>query len=133
MIVEQQTNMRFAWQKEKSGSKAKIRESGISRFILFVYNAVWWLPIILAFAKVVDYQVGFISFFVITFIRAAANFIFQATVCPSSFSHWDTLDLLDRHTCCHSIDIPAAVLCLCCSPLVFDCPNSTVFGKFDQN
>ena len=40
---------------------------------MFVYNAVWWVPIILAFTKVIDYQAGFVSFFIITFIRAAAN------------------------------------------------------------
>ena len=73
MIVEQHTNMRFAWQREKSSSKARMSTSGAGRLILFIYNAVWWVPLVLAFTGTIDYQAGFISFFVITFIRAVAN------------------------------------------------------------
>ena len=65
--------MRFAWQREKSGNPVKVKDDGVSRFILFIYNAVWWVPIILGFTKVIDYQTAFVSFFIITFIRAASN------------------------------------------------------------
>jgi hypothetical protein len=65
--------MRFAWQREKSGNQVKIIESGVNRLILFIYNAVWWVPIILGFTKVIDYQTAFISFFIITLIRAVSN------------------------------------------------------------
>lgn len=65
--------MRFAWQRNRFGSKTSITESGLARVVMFAYNAVWWVPVILVLARIINYQAGFIFFFTITFVRAAAN------------------------------------------------------------
>ncbi len=73
IIVEQHSGMRFAYLREKSGKDKKIENGTINLIIMIVYNVVWWLPIILSFSKVMEYKTGFISFFVITIIRAIFN------------------------------------------------------------
>ncbi len=48
------------------------RLRGTRRFIFFVYNIVYWAPI-LSFTPVMDYRTGFIMFFWIVVIRAIVN------------------------------------------------------------
>ena len=67
--------MRFAWEKEKSADHISVKPSLANRLIFIAYNVIWWLPIVLAFTKVIDYRTGFIAFFIITIIRAIANVI----------------------------------------------------------
>ena len=65
--------MRFAWLREKSGNDVPVEQSTINRLILITYNLIWWAPIVLGFAKVIDYQTGFVAFLLITIFRAIAN------------------------------------------------------------
>ena len=44
-----------------------------SPFIRLIFNAVWWVPILLPFIGTMDYRTGFITFGVITVIRLIAN------------------------------------------------------------
>ena len=48
------------------------RLRGTRRFIFFVYNIVYWVPI-LAFTPAMDYRTGFITFFGIVITRAIVN------------------------------------------------------------
>ena len=67
--------MRFAWLRKKSGDSvpAKLRASHPLNLAYLVYNAVYWVPIILTFARVIDYRTGFVAFFAVILVRSAAN------------------------------------------------------------
>lgn len=65
--------MRFAWLREKSGNQGSVTQSLSDRLVYLAYNAVWWLPILLGFTKLIDYQTAFITFFVLMIIRAGVN------------------------------------------------------------
>ncbi len=43
------------------------------RFIFFVYNIVYWVPMVLPFTPVMDYRTGFIAFFWVVIVRAIIN------------------------------------------------------------
>jgi hypothetical protein len=73
VVVEQHAAMRFAWLREKSGDDVPVEQSLTNRLIVIAYNVIWWVPIVLGFAKVIDYQTGFVAFLAITIIRAIAN------------------------------------------------------------
>ena len=79
-VVEQHSNVWFAWQKNKSTSLYKLYTDTVSvpigitnRLIYIAYNAIWWIPAILAFTKTIDYQTGFIAFFIYTLFRGGVN------------------------------------------------------------
>ena len=65
--------MRYAWLRENSDNDKQLEQSGISRLVYVAYNVIWWIPILLSFLGVIDYRTGFITFFIITIIRAVAN------------------------------------------------------------
>ena len=65
--------MRFAWLRENSADHVPAQPSAINRLIFIAYNVIWWAPIVLGFAKVIDYQTGFVAFLVITIFRAIVN------------------------------------------------------------
>ena len=67
--------MRFAWLREKSGDPVPAQPSAINRLIVITYNLVWWVPIVLGFAKVTDYQAAFVAFLIISILRAIANVV----------------------------------------------------------
>jgi len=67
--------MRFAWLRKNSPNHVSVKESVPSRTIFVVYNVVWWIPMVLVIAKVIDPRTGFIAFFAITIIRAIANLV----------------------------------------------------------
>ena len=46
---------------------------GTRRFIFFVYNIVYWVPMVLPFTPVIDYRTGFITFCGIVIIRGIIN------------------------------------------------------------
>ena len=77
MIVEYHTNMRFAWQKKKSTGNVSdtMNPAGLTRLVMVAYNIIWWIPIVLTFTRIIDYQTGFIAFLIITIIRLIANLI----------------------------------------------------------
>ena len=77
MIVEYHTNMRFAWQKKKSADHVSDtkKTTGLTGLIMAAYNIIWWIPIVLTFIRIIDYQTGFIAFLIITIIRLIANLL----------------------------------------------------------
>jgi hypothetical protein len=82
MIVEQHSAMRFAWLRAQSGDRAPAQPSAINRLIVIVYNLVWWVPIVLGFFKVIDYWTAFVTFLIITFVRAIANVVRNNVLTP---------------------------------------------------
>jgi hypothetical protein len=73
VVVEQHAAMRFAWLREQSGNDELVKQGPLNRLIFIAYNVIWWVPIVLPFAKVIDYRTGFIAFLAITIFRAVAN------------------------------------------------------------
>jgi hypothetical protein len=65
--------MRFAWLRKNAANDVSVKPSVANRLIFVAYNLVWWIPIVLAFTKTIDYRTGFIAFAVITFVRACLN------------------------------------------------------------
>ena len=77
MVVEGHTNMRFAWERKNSGKGFPVKK-GFTRpinLIMVAYNVIWWVPIILPFTKVIDYNTGFMAFLAVTVIRLIANLV----------------------------------------------------------
>ncbi|MCA9908086.1 MAG: hypothetical protein KC519_05500 [Anaerolineae bacterium] len=65
--------MRFVWLK-KNGHIASTSKPGAAYgLIRLIYNAVWWLPILLVLTGTIDYGAGFIGFFAVTVVRLIAN------------------------------------------------------------
>ena len=69
--------MRFAWEKKKSDNKVSTKKGFTHPFnlIMIAYNVVWWIPIILPFTGVINYNTGFVAFFIVTVIRLGANLL----------------------------------------------------------
>ena len=65
--------MRFAWLRENSANTISVEQSSTNRLIFVVYNANWWLPVVLALVGSIDYGTAFVAFFVFILIRAGAN------------------------------------------------------------
>ena len=65
--------MRFAWLRKDSANTVSVKLSFTNRLIYVAYNIVWWIPVVLAPVGTIDYRTGFVAFFIITIIRAAAN------------------------------------------------------------
>jgi hypothetical protein len=67
--------MRFAWLRESSSEPISITPSYTKQLILIAYNLIWWVPILLPFARLMTYRTGFILFLMVTLARAVANAI----------------------------------------------------------
>ena len=69
--------MRFALLRKKSGNPIppKLRLTHPFNLIYLAYNIIYWIPIILPLAGVIDYRAGFVLFFVVIIIRGIANLI----------------------------------------------------------
>jgi hypothetical protein len=65
--------MRFAWINKDSADDIPAKESSIRRVIYIAYNIIWWIPVVLAVFKIIDYRTAFIALFVLTVIRAVVN------------------------------------------------------------
>ena len=65
--------MRFAWINKDSADDIPAKESSFKRVIYIAYNLIWWIPILLAIFKVIEYWTAFIALFVLTLIRAIVN------------------------------------------------------------
>jgi hypothetical protein len=65
--------MRFAWINKDAADDIPAKESSIRRVIYIAYNLIWWIPIVLAIIKIIDYWTAFIALFVLTAIRAFVN------------------------------------------------------------
>jgi hypothetical protein len=65
--------MRFAWLNKDSDKDLPVKQSLTQRLIYIAYNIFWWIPIVLAVTKIIDYRTAFIALFVLTAIRAVVN------------------------------------------------------------
>jgi hypothetical protein len=68
--------MRFAWQRKNSANHVSSKlefTDPLNRIVFLVFNAIFWLPILLAFFGAIDYGTGFILFTMIIFVRLVAN------------------------------------------------------------
>ena len=65
--------MRFAWINQETADDIPAKESSIRRVIYIAYNLIWWIPIVLAVFKIIDYWTAFIALFVLTVLRAVVN------------------------------------------------------------
>jgi hypothetical protein len=65
--------MRFAWLRKIAANGATISPNAADRLTLAAYNLVWWVPIVLSVAKIIDYGTGFVAFAVVTAARLGAN------------------------------------------------------------
>ena len=65
--------MRFAWINKDSADGIPAKEGSIRRVIYIAYNLIWWIPIVLAVFKIIDYWTAFIALFGLTVIRAVVN------------------------------------------------------------
>jgi len=50
-----------------------VQSGCVNPLIRFVFNLVWWIPIVLAFTGHIDYATGFVTFGLITAMRLVAN------------------------------------------------------------
>jgi hypothetical protein len=65
--------MRFAWLQRKAANGGTVPQSAANQVTLAAYNLVWWIPIVLSVAKIIDYGTGFVAFAVVTAARLGAN------------------------------------------------------------
>jgi hypothetical protein len=65
--------MRFAWITKDSTNDVPAEVSSINRVIYIAYNLIWWVPIVLAIIKIIDFRTAFIALFILTVIRAVVN------------------------------------------------------------
>ena len=77
MVVEQHTNMRFAWIRQKASRDTPPKKvfTHPLNLLMMAYNIIWWIPIILPFTGVISYNAGFMFFLVVTAVRLIANLI----------------------------------------------------------
>jgi hypothetical protein len=79
--------VRFAWKRKKAGQVA-VKQSTANRLIWVTYNAVYWIPIVLPFAKVIDYKTGFIVFAAIVLVRGVINLITNNVLAPEQAEYF---------------------------------------------
>ena len=65
--------MRFAWLRENSPDAESIKPGSLNRSVYILYNAVYWVPIILPFLGIIDYQTGFYLLTAVLLTRLVAN------------------------------------------------------------
>ena len=73
---------------KNSGKEIHSSQRLTRRLIYIAYNIIWWIPIVLPFTRVIDYQQGFILLFVITMIRAAANLYRNNVLSPEQAAYF---------------------------------------------
>ena len=80
--------MRVAWQMKNSGNDVSVTQSFTHRLIYIAYNVFWWIPILLPFTRIIDYQTGFILLFIVTLIRAGANLYRNNALTPEQAAYF---------------------------------------------
>lgn len=81
-MVEQHSGLRFAWLRKQADDTTTPKDSPGNQLIFLLYNLVWWIPLVLPFVTdAVSYRAGFISFGVVTFVRASVN-LYRINVLP---------------------------------------------------
>ncbi|MCC6615679.1 MAG: hypothetical protein IT320_19575 [Anaerolineae bacterium] len=65
--------MRFAWLRKQTANASPIKAGCGIQLVRQIFNAAWWVPIVLALTGTVDYGTGFIAFGLATVARFSAN------------------------------------------------------------
>lgn len=65
--------MRFAWLRKQAQNASPIQPGCGVQLFRQVYNAAWWLPIVLALTGTIDFGTAFIAFGLATVARFSAN------------------------------------------------------------
>ncbi|MDH5325481.1 MAG: hypothetical protein OEZ68_12395 [Gammaproteobacteria bacterium] len=73
LIVEPHSSMLLKWRNKNNSEYVPEKYSYLERFVVVIYNLIWWTPIVFPFAGIVGYKSGSIIFFLITFVRAMLN------------------------------------------------------------
>ena len=74
--------MRFAWLRKQTENTSPIRPGCGLQLFRQVYNAAWWLPIVLALTGTIDYGTAFIAFGLATAARFSANLYINNVLSP---------------------------------------------------
>ena len=73
--------MRFAWLRSKDGFDEPPTMSSSGRASRFVYNLVWWIPVVLVPFGILSYWAGALGFLIVSAIRGAVN-AYRVNVLP---------------------------------------------------
>lgn len=72
--MEYHSTRRFAWERKKTGGSPRTLGKGHPyTWILIVYNAVYWIPMLLPWTSLMSYRQGVIGLVILIGVRAAAN------------------------------------------------------------
>ena len=74
-VVELHAARRFVWERKKTAdtNPVKLKVLHPLNLIFVLYNIVYWLPILLSFTGLIEYQTGSVAFFAVILFRAVAN------------------------------------------------------------
>ncbi|MDH5393729.1 MAG: hypothetical protein OEY11_11125 [Gammaproteobacteria bacterium] len=73
LIVEQHSSMMLKQRIKNTDDYTPAKKSFLEGLTVIIYNFIWWLPVALPFAGIVDYHAGSSIFFFITVVRAMLN------------------------------------------------------------
>ncbi len=79
--------MRFAWKRKKAG-QVSVKQGTANRVTQITYNTVYWIPIILPFTPLMDYNTGFIVFAAIVLARGVINLITNNVLAPEQAEYF---------------------------------------------
>lgn len=65
--------MRFARLRSNNEAGEPPSLASVDRLIFLAYNAIWWVPVVLAILGILSFWVGSVSFVVISVVRALIN------------------------------------------------------------
>ena len=68
--------------------KTKVTQSTANKITQITYNAIYWVPIILPFTPLMDYNTGFIVFALIVLVRGIINLITNNLLAPEQAEYF---------------------------------------------
>ena len=73
--MEYHSTRRFAWEREKTvgGDPQKLGIDHPYTWVLIMYNAVYWIPMVLPWTSLMSYRDGVIGLVILIGVRATAN------------------------------------------------------------
>lgn len=88
LIVEQHSSMLLKWRIENISDYIPTKYSVSERFIVVLYNLIWWVPIAFPFSGIVSFRSGSTIFFFVTFSRALINLYRINVLTPEKAFHF---------------------------------------------
>ena len=74
--------MRFAWLRKNSSNYVSVNQGCTFSLIKMTYNALFLIPILLAFMKTIEFRPGFIAFTIVIMVRLGANLFLNNVLDP---------------------------------------------------